>query len=535
MKKLFLLFTVLFLSFSFTQYSFAEETSTSCLGYAYSVINEDEVTNSENSLGLPDGNVAIMDYWQGYSLTLDLTGDNGSAIAPGNIIKIHWRKTSGLNPLVDVEYSNEITGDWVIVNDNYEVTSEEFIEYSLPVTADTRYIAIYVDGPDVVDGIGLATLEVDAVTYTCNCLAPTPTVNVQDYCGYSILTASNYTGALTWNTGEETETITVTERGIYSVSQEDGDCLSLSGWATAAPYIIPGFPSVISGPEQPCDGEEVTYSIAAVTGATSYTWKVPEGWVVTAGNNTEGISVTVGTSGGLITVQAINDNCESNISELTVNPDLMCCWADQPDRYEPNNTMQEANAIVVGGELYANILNPKDPDWFSFVTDMAGLYTVNLAGAGESFILYNDLGRKLKPAERKGIAYSLLANTTYYIKVSSRVKVPIVCYSLGVVFAEEILFATEEYDDLKSAEIEIVPEEIFKIWPNPAKNEFNFYNGMEFPVQLRISDVTGRTVEIIENTGASETVRFGEKYISGLYFVETTGEGTRTKFKIIKQ
>ncbi len=72
---------------------------------------------------------------------------------------------------------------------------------------------------------------------------------------------------------------------------------------TSAPGSITGLATV-------CTGTSQTYSIAAVTGATNYTWTVPTGWTINSGQGTTSINVTSGTPGqnGNITVVASN-NC----------------------------------------------------------------------------------------------------------------------------------------------------------------------------------------------------------------------------------
>src|SRR5690606_30652218 len=63
-----------------------------------------------------------------------------------------------------------------------------------------------------------------------------------------------------------------------------------------------------------------TYSVVAVTGATSYEWTLPSGWTGTS--TSRSISVTTGTTGGKISVVAKNDCAGSEPAELevTVNP-----------------------------------------------------------------------------------------------------------------------------------------------------------------------------------------------------------------------
>ncbi|HYD21591.1 MAG TPA: SBBP repeat-containing protein, partial [Flavipsychrobacter sp.] len=86
------------------------------------------------------------------------------------------------------------------------------------------------------------------------------------------------------------------------------DCVSLSQ------------PGIISGNNPVCAGSTQTYTIAAVTGAISYTWTFPTGWTGTS--TTTSITVTAGTTGGSISVVA-NNSCGSSAPQtqtVTVNP-----------------------------------------------------------------------------------------------------------------------------------------------------------------------------------------------------------------------
>ncbi|MEJ8758370.1 ice-binding family protein [Pontibacter sp. H259] len=65
-------------------------------------------------------------------------------------------------------------------------------------------------------------------------------------------------------------------------------------------------PGAISGPATVCGGQtSITYSIAPVTGATSYEWSAP-GWTITSGQGTTSINVTAGATGTTISVIAKN-------------------------------------------------------------------------------------------------------------------------------------------------------------------------------------------------------------------------------------
>ncbi|SOC78708.1 Por secretion system C-terminal sorting domain-containing protein [Salinimicrobium sediminis] len=69
---------------------------------------------------------------------------------------------------------------------------------------------------------------------------------------------------------------------------------------------IPATPAAITTPGSTiCPGTSQTYSIAAVTGASSYQWTLPSGW--TGSSSSTSITATAGTSGGTVSVKAVND------------------------------------------------------------------------------------------------------------------------------------------------------------------------------------------------------------------------------------
>jgi gliding motility-associated-like protein len=61
----------------------------------------------------------------------------------------------------------------------------------------------------------------------------------------------------------------------------------------------------ISGRRVACTNTTVEYSVPALAGAT-YDWKVPAGWVINSGHNTNIINVTVGSAGGHVISHEVN-------------------------------------------------------------------------------------------------------------------------------------------------------------------------------------------------------------------------------------
>jgi hypothetical protein len=86
-------------------------------------------------------------------------------------------------------------------------------------------------------------------------------------------------------------------------------------------YVVctPATPGTISGDAAVCAGSSNTYSVAAVSGATGYTWTLPAGW---SGSSTStSITATAGAAGGAISVTADNacGSSEAQSLSITVN------------------------------------------------------------------------------------------------------------------------------------------------------------------------------------------------------------------------
>jgi len=95
--------------------------------------------------------------------------------------------------------------------------------------APGSYPVTYQSGSGNCSGSATAMVTVQA-------LPSPPTVAVNDHCnGTSTLQASNFTGSLTWSTGQTTSLITVTAAGTYSVSQTINGCTSPLATAVANP------------------------------------------------------------------------------------------------------------------------------------------------------------------------------------------------------------------------------------------------------------------------------------------------------------
>ncbi len=143
----------------------------------------------------------------------------------------------------------------------------------------------------------------------------------QTYSVAAVTGAANYTWTLPtgWSGSSTTNSITATS-GLFGGSitvKANGSCGNST--ARSIPVSITGSipiqPGNISGNTALCSASSQTYSVAAVTGATNYTWTLPTGW---SGNSTtNSITATTGTSGGSIIVKA-NNSCGSSVVQSLI-------------------------------------------------------------------------------------------------------------------------------------------------------------------------------------------------------------------------
>jgi hypothetical protein len=168
----------------------------------------------------------------------------------------------------------------------------------------------------------------NTISVTVNILPATPgsiTGQTTGVCAstkvYSIGAVSGAT-SYTWtvpsgasiSSGQGTTSVNVLYTNTYTSGNISVVAVSpcgTSGASTISVSGVPAQPGNITGPTSVCHGQNnVIYNIAAVTGATSYTWTVPPGTQIKTGQGTVQIKVRFGNNAGNITVKA-NNACGS--------------------------------------------------------------------------------------------------------------------------------------------------------------------------------------------------------------------------------
>ncbi|MES2331495.1 MAG: LamG-like jellyroll fold domain-containing protein [Bacteroidota bacterium] len=120
-------------------------------------------------------------------------------------------------------------------------------------SSDDVHIATVNASTGVVTGVRGGTANIiytnacGAIAYlnvTVRDLPSAPNVNVDNNCGSSTLTASNFTGTLLWSTGATTTSIVVNNSAAYSVTQTVNGCTSDPETQTTNPKALPATPIV---------------------------------------------------------------------------------------------------------------------------------------------------------------------------------------------------------------------------------------------------------------------------------------------------
>lgn len=106
----------------------------------------------------------------------------------------------------------------------------------------------------------------------------------------------------------------------------------------------PTTPGIITGDNTPCTNTTSSYSIAPVSGATTYTWTAPLNGSVVGGQGTTLAQIHFDATNGNVGVTAGNSCGTSAKKNLAVTIDMLCSPAGKTDFTEQEKTIEEVTA-----------------------------------------------------------------------------------------------------------------------------------------------------------------------------------------------
>ncbi|MDX1543667.1 MAG: hypothetical protein R3214_06935 [Christiangramia sp.] len=146
----------------------------------------------------------------------------------------------------------------------------------------------------------------------------------------------------------------------------------------------PGTPGTISDPGLICEGDEITLSVTNDPNVNSYTWTVPAGWAITAGQGTNQITATAGNYGqnGTVSVYSTNDCLDSDVSSTSLS-------INEPTPGQPAGISGDA-LVCPGVDAAYSIGNVQYADSYEWILDgntVSGVtgtsFTFNSATVGD--------------------------------------------------------------------------------------------------------------------------------------------------------
>ncbi len=258
---------------------------------------------------------------------------------PGNI-------SGNINPCVGATENytvSEVTGvtyTWTVPSDWTILSGQGNSSISVIVGPDPGNISVIPsnecgNGSDQVLSVVIQTVpELSEISGALN-----PCSGIES--GYSVNNVSGVTYTWTvpsdWTilSGQNSNNITVTTGSMSGeiVVTPSNDC----GAGTAVslpvtPQLAPDQPSLIVGNDNPCASGEEIYLVTEVPGV-SYFWSVSDGWSIQAGQNTNMVTIGIGTSHGDITVTPFNE-CGNGTSRTL--PVSLQFTPDQPSPVSGN-------------------------------------------------------------------------------------------------------------------------------------------------------------------------------------------------------
>ena len=319
---------------------------------------------SSNSISVS----AAGDYWLTQTLNNCTSDATTKTAAPKTTPTLSVTKTDpsicGGNGSLNFTFTNVTDGDYTITYDGGSFDNVTVSSGTASVTAATgtyNNLQITVNGCTSAPGINASLTDPTPPT--------APTVAVQNNCGESVITASNYTGTLLWSTGETTESIVVTEPGTYTVTQMLNGCISDAASTIAAPKTVPTLAVTETDPV-----------VCGETGSLDFTFtSVPDGTYTITYD--AGVFSGVLVSGNTATVSAAAgayNNLTITINDCTSASDVNASLADPNPPPAPAVSVQDncGESVLTASNYTGTLLWSTGETTKSITVTTAGTYSI---------------------------------------------------------------------------------------------------------------------------------------------------------------
>ncbi|MEO6668368.1 MAG: HYR domain-containing protein [Ferruginibacter sp.] len=285
----------------------------------------------------------------------------------------------------------------------------------------------------------------------------------------------------------------------------------IKGSTNACAYILPA-------------GTAATYYIVPVAGATSYTWTVPIGSVVTHLNGP-------GPNDSIITVKFPNGFTSGNIAVTATNG----CGTSVARSLAINKLNPATPGIIdviqtqtCPGRAYSYTLasmpaNATSVQWTVPAT------AISFTGQGTSSIvvMYPDV------AVQGAITATAINNCGTSTVRSTAVKLPSCpppAFTRNGNESSQNAYVIMQKEEIISKELQV------KVMPNPTEYDFNLIVSSESKasIEIQVMDISGRLIERKHAVEIGKTVNIGNNYLPGIYLAQFIQGNKRKTIKLIK-
>lgn len=316
-------------------YNYAYGTTVTS-GVGLNGVTGDVAVKFNTSSATSISSVNVNNFTAGHNVNLKIWDATGAGGAPGSILytSSNFTTAAGITPITVSPAVNVNGGFYVGLTQVDTFNMEIAYQDEIPVRSGTFYAqvptgsGVWTDlSPGADYRIMIEPLFGCAAPATPGAVSGTATVcqsstNTYSVAAVSGATSYNWTLPSGWSGSSTTNSISVTAGvagGTISVTATNSCGTSAASNLPVTIAATPAQPGSISGTTTVCQTSTQSYSISAVSGATSYTWTLPSGW--SGSSSSTSISSTVGASSGPVTVTA-NNSCGSSAAQslsITVN------------------------------------------------------------------------------------------------------------------------------------------------------------------------------------------------------------------------
>jgi hypothetical protein len=184
---------------------------------------------------------------------------------------------------------------------------------------------------------------------------------------YTLLNGGTSTGQTATGNGSAIKFSNISAAGTYTVAASTAaNCAAnMSGSAIITMSTVPTGTGIIAGPSQLCLGQEQTFTITGVTGATAFAWGLPAGVEAVSPSTTNTITLII--------------QSELSGGTLTVTPSNTCGNGTAAQKGLSSLPVPGAEIVAPEGEIFIN-----EPAAFSYFSDVTLLSVLWSFGDGQT-------------------------------------------------------------------------------------------------------------------------------------------------------